>query len=45
MNGSIFFMLLLVAAVLFIIYSELPSKYTELYENFGGFMNKRLVRF
>ena len=27
------------------IYSELPSIYTKLEENFEGFMNKSLVRF
>ena len=29
---------------LLIIYDSIPSKYTKLEENFGGFMNRSLVR-
>ena len=29
----------------YLVYSDLPSKYTKLEENFGGFMNRSLVRF
>ena len=41
----IIFLFLLVAAACYIVYSDLPSKFTKLEENFGGFMNRRLVRF
>ena len=44
-NGPLIFILVLVALVCFIMYYDLPTKYTKLEENFGGFMNKRLVKF
>ena len=31
--------------VCYLVYSDLPNKYTKLEENFGGFMNRSLVRF
>ena len=31
--------------ICYIIYDSIPSKYTKLKENFGGFMNRSLVRF
>ena len=39
-TGLINFILLLIAVVCYIIYDELPSKYTKLEESFEGFMNK-----
>ena len=39
------FILFLIAVVCDIIYNSLPSKYKKLEEKFGGFMNKRLVKF
>ena len=44
-TGFIFFILYLIAVICYIIYDELPSKYTKLEENFGVFINKSLVRF
>ena len=44
-NGPLIFILVLVALDCFIMYYDLPSKNTKLEENFGGFMNKRLVKF
>ena len=41
----IIFIHFLLAAVFYIKYDELPSKYTNLEEGFEGFMNKSLVRF
>ena len=32
-------------SICYTIYDSIPSKYTKLEENFGGFMNKNLVRF
>ena len=29
----------------YIVYHSIPSKYTELEESFGGFINRSLVRF
>ena len=43
-NGPLIFILVLVAFVCFIMYYDLPSKYTKLEEHFGGFRNKNLVR-
>ena len=43
-NGPLNFILVFVAFVCFIVYYDLPSKYTTLEENFGGFMDKSLVR-
>ena len=44
-KGSLIFILLLVVAVCYIIYDSMPSKYTRLDENFGGFINRRVLRF
>ena len=44
-NGPLIFILVLVAFVCFIIYCDLPIKYTKLDENFVGLTNKSLVRF
>ena len=44
-TGLIIFLLLLIAVVCYIIYDELPSKYTKLEESFEGFMGKSLFRF
>ena len=44
-NGPLIFILVLVAFVCFIMYYDLPSKYTKLEGNFGGLTNKSLVRF
>ena len=43
-NGPFIFILVLVAFVYFIMYYDSAIKYTKLEENFGGFMNKSLVR-
>ena len=43
--GLIIFILAFIAVVCYLVYSDLPSKYTKLEENFGGFMNRSLVRF
>ena len=43
--GLIIFILFLVTVFCYLVYSDLPSKYKKLEENFGGFMNRRLVRF
>ena len=45
MLGLIIFALIIVAVFCYIVYKDLPSKYIELEESFGGFMNKGLVRF
>ena len=45
-NGPLIFILSLVVLLCFLmIYDSIPSKYKKLKENFGGFMNKRLVKF
>ena len=44
-NGPVIFIIVLVAFVCFIMFYESPSKYTKLEENFGEFLNKRLVKF
>ena len=44
-TGSVVFILFLIIILCFIIYDSTPSKYTKLEENFGGFMNRSLVRF
>ena len=44
-RGLIIFIILLIAVVFYIIYDELPSKYTKLEERFEGLVSKSLVRF
>ena len=43
--GPKIFLLVLIGVVCFLIYDDLPGKYTNLEESFEGFMNKSLVRF
>ena len=40
-GGTLFF--LIIIGISYIIYDSIPSKYTKLAENFGGFMNRSLV--
>ena len=44
-KGGILFFLIIIIGIIYIIYDSIPSKYTKLEENFGGFMNRSLVRF
>ena len=44
-KGGILFFLIIIIGIFYIIYDSIPSKYTKLEENFGGFMNRSLVRF
>ena len=44
-KGGIYFFLIIIIGFCYIIYDSIPSKYTKLEENFGGFMNRSLVRF
>ena len=41
-SGFIIFILILIALTCYLIYDDLPSKYTKLEESFEGFMNKSL---
>ena len=43
-TGSAVIVFIFLIAICYIIYDSIPSKYTKLEENFGGFMNKSLVR-
>ena len=43
--GPIIFVLVLIGVVCYLIYDDLPSKYTKLEESFEWFINKSLVRF
>ena len=44
-TGSAVIFLIFLIGLRYIIYDSIPSKYTELEESFGGFMNRSLVRF
>ena len=44
-KGGIHFFLISIIGICYIIYDSIPSKYTKLEENFGGFMNRSPVRF
>ena len=44
-TGPIIFRLAGIALICYLIYNDIPSKYTKLEESFDGFMNKSLVRF
>ena len=44
-TGSVVLFLFLKVIFCFIIFDSMPSKYTKLEENFGGFMNRSLVKF
>ena len=44
-KGGKLFIFIIIIGVCYIIYDSIPSKYTKLEENFGGFMNRSLVRF
>ena len=44
-KGPIIFILIIIAVVCYLIYSDLPSKYTKQEENFDGCIKKCLVRF
>ena len=44
-KGGILFIFIIKIAICFIFHNSVPSKYTELEESFGGFMNRSLVRF
>ena len=44
-RGSVIMIFLGVAIICFLIYNSIPSKYTKLEENFGGFIYRGLVRF
>ena len=43
--GSAIFICILIIIFCFILYDSIPSEYTKPEENFGGFMNRSLVRF
>ena len=44
-TGSAVFIFIIIIGICYIIYDSRPSKSTKLEENFGGFMNRSLVRF
>ena len=44
-TGSAVIISVFLIRICYIIYDSIPSKYTKLEENFGGFMNRSLVRF
>ena len=44
-TGSAIFICILINMFCFILYDSIPSENTKLEENFGGFMNRSLVRF
>ena len=44
-KGGIFFIFIIIIAICFIFSNSIPSKYSKLEENFGGFMNRSLVSF
>ena len=44
-TGSAFIIFNFLIGICYIIYDSIPSKYTNLEESFGGFMNRSLVRF
>ena len=44
-TGSPVIIFIFLIVICYIIYDSIPSKYTKLEENFGGFTNKSLVRF
>ena len=45
MDKGVILFFIIIIAVCFIIYNSIPSKYTKIEENFGGFMNRSQVRF
>ena len=44
-TGSAVIIFILLIEFCYIIYDSIPSKYTKVEENSGGFMNRSLVRF
>ena len=44
-TGSAVIIFIFLIVICYIIYDSIPSKYTKLEVNFGGFTNKSLVRF
>ena len=42
-TGSAVIIFIFLIGIYYIIYDSIPSKYTNLEENFGGFMNSSLV--
>ena len=44
-TGSAVIIFIFIIGICYIIYDSIPSKYTKLEENFGGFLNRSLVRF
>ena len=44
-TGSAVFIFIIIIGICYIIYDSRPGKYTKLEENFGGSMNRSLVRF
>ena len=44
-TGLIIFILVLIAVFCYIVYNDMPSKYTKLEETFGGFIYKSVVSF
>ena len=42
-KGVILFIFIIIIGFCLIFYNSIPSKYTKLEENFGGFMNRSLV--
>ena len=44
-KGGILFFLIIIIGISYIIYDSKPSKYAKLEKSFGGFMNRKLVRF
>ena len=43
--GCAVFIFIFVIMLFYMIYDSIPSKYAKLEENFGGFMNRSLIRF
>ena len=44
-TGCAIAIFVLLIGICYIIYDSKPSKYTKLEENYGGFINRSLVRF
>ena len=44
-TGCEIFIFCFVIMLCYMIYNSIPSKYTKLEENFGGFINRSLIKF
>ena len=44
-TGSAIFIFIFIIVFCYMLYDSIPSKYTKLEENFGGFINKCFIRF